>query len=303
MSVGDIWTTQENISPVKHNAKDWFSGTGSQIASLPFSQQHNFARCTSTGSGFVADRCYYRNAGQTVWLPFFTKHAHDADTDAAGGELFDILVNGLKKIYFIDYQNLQAAFLGSEKTAGATYADVLTGSDKYVQLGTTTGVDSYSAATAGGLTFDFASRSSLYWKQSTSHDTDILMRSGVNVNPANDAPTTRIQYGMELCTGDGTTLQLVTANGVARTKLPTGVVGGTTVRGFAMTHTPGTSVLFKSSSGATVTKTTNIPSSGTAQPDDVINFSVRTTNTTLKTMRLYALLFAGKVGDPNWVTS
>jgi hypothetical protein len=299
----NLWLPEENISPVKDNSKSWFVGTGSEIAALPFSQQHNFAKCTSSGSGFVQDVCYYRNALQTTWLPFMRKHSHDADTPEAGGLFYNILINGLKTLYFIDYQNLQASFFTAEGTSGSLWEDKITSSDKYAQASTTTGVDSYSSITAGGLTFSFDAQSSLYWKQATSHNTDILMRSGLNVNPVNDAPTVRIQYGLELCTGDGTSLQLVTSEGISRTKISTGVVGSSTAKGFAATHTPGTSVFFKASSGETVTKTTNVPSSGLAQPDDVLTFGVRTTNTTLKTLRLWAILFAGKVGDPNWVTS
>jgi hypothetical protein len=305
-SIGTVYGPLENVAPVKANAKSWFVGTGAQIAALPVSEEHNFAKCIATGSGFNLNVCYFRNALQSTWFPFFHKHKHAVDTEEDGGLLYEAMVENTKFTYQVNlhsprsdsfaYEGTDVIATGIENRIGASFM--------FVRLNTTTAVDSYSNAQIGGLNLSWAFPIAYFIKLSATHNADVLWRSGIGMEGANEAANVTTKMGIEICSGDGTSIQVVTSNGVTRTKTTTGVVGPVsdlTRNGLAQILTPGTSVITKHHAGTTTSKTSNIPSTGIVQEDDVCQTSIRTTNVTLKRMGIFAMSIFGRIGDPAWV--
>ena len=61
-----VWVTNDTISAVRMNEKTIFQGSGSDINGLT-TYAGMLVYCTSTGSGFVIDNYYRRNAANTSW--------------------------------------------------------------------------------------------------------------------------------------------------------------------------------------------------------------------------------------------
>jgi len=306
VTIGSVYGPLENVAPVKANAKSWFVGTGAQIAALPISEEHNFAKCTATGSGFTKDICYYRNELQTTWFPFFHKHTHASDTEEDGGLLYEALVGNAKFTYQINLHSPRTGAFAYEGTAAIATGmeDRQGGSFMFVRLNTTAAVDSYANAQIGGLNLSWAFPIAYFIKMSATHNADVLWRTGIGMEGSNEAANVTTKMGVEICSGDGTSIQVVTSNGVTRTKTTTGVVGPTSDlgrTGISQILTPGTSVITKHHLGTTTPKTSNIPSTGGVQEDDVCQSSIRTTNLTLKQFGIFAMAIYGRIGDPAWV--
>lgn len=67
-SAGLQFDAEDGVSSARLNQKTLFVGTGAQISGAT-TYAGMLAYCTSTGSGFVADVCYERNAANTAWTP------------------------------------------------------------------------------------------------------------------------------------------------------------------------------------------------------------------------------------------
>jgi hypothetical protein len=65
--VDDSWLTADVITKARMNKKTLFVDTGANISALATTYGGMMAYCTSTGSGFVADQLYQRNAANSAW--------------------------------------------------------------------------------------------------------------------------------------------------------------------------------------------------------------------------------------------
>ena len=63
-----VWVTNDTISATRMNEKTIFQGSGSDISGLT-TYAGMVVFCTSSGSGFIADVLYRRNAANTSWSP------------------------------------------------------------------------------------------------------------------------------------------------------------------------------------------------------------------------------------------
>ena len=64
----DTWLTTDVITKTRMNRKTIFIDTGANIAALATTTAGQLAYCTSTGSGFIIDRKYFRNSANTAWI-------------------------------------------------------------------------------------------------------------------------------------------------------------------------------------------------------------------------------------------
>ncbi len=63
-----IWETADTITKDRMNEKTIFQGTGSAISTLASTYSGMLAFCTSSGSGFTAEKLYQRNVANSAWL-------------------------------------------------------------------------------------------------------------------------------------------------------------------------------------------------------------------------------------------
>lgn len=63
-----VWVTNDVISATRMNEKTIFQGTGAAISGIT-TYAGMLVFCTSSGSGFIADTLYKRNAANTSWSP------------------------------------------------------------------------------------------------------------------------------------------------------------------------------------------------------------------------------------------
>jgi hypothetical protein len=102
--------------------------------------------------------------------------------------------------------------------------------------------------------------------------------------------------GFEFCDSTGSTYQLVSCDGGARTVTTTNqaFTGNNSVRFY---YTPAVSVVGTVNQTVATTKTSNLPNSGACANDRLARFGIQTTNTSGKNLQIYGGQVAGVPND------
>jgi hypothetical protein len=117
-----------------------------------------------------------------------------------------------------------------------------------------------------------------------------------------NSEATKQKFGIEGCTGDGTTIQLVSCDGATRLKTNTAIgMDQNAAIGVKIDYIPSTSVIYYDTIGTIKPSTGNFPSSGAVDSDKMLRYGIKTTNTSEKLMYVWADAIFGKVLDPSWI--
>jgi hypothetical protein len=110
------------------------------------------------------------------------------------------------------------------------------------------------------------------------------------------------KFGIEGCTGDGASIQLVSCDGDTRNKTSTSIgMEQPSAMGVKIAYIPSTSVIYEDTIGTLQASSGNTPSSGNIQSDKTLRYGIKSTNTTVKTMGIWADALFGKILDPFWI--
>ena len=293
------WAVGQNNSAALENQKSNTIGTGTQLAALTTTYPNQLVTSSDTSAGFIANTLYMRNAANNGWVPIETKHDHSADTDQAGGLLSNILMPNTGQVIDLNYPSPRIMdFMMTN--VGGTATDDIAANRWRVKLDTGTVANNYQQQDKGSIKLDFGQKIKFQAKlEEQAVSTSLQCRVGCNIEAANTAQNAATKcLGMEFCDVNGTNYVLSTGDGTSRSVINTGVAFAG-VHSVKFLYTPNVNIV-GTIDATTVTKTSNLPNSGTCDADKTARFGIMTTNTVTKTLYIYGYRVIGIPND-NWV--
>jgi hypothetical protein len=308
MVLGDDFAEGDQPSTAKLNNRSIGVLDGAAINAYVNTAPTKVFLALSDDGSIKANNLYVRSAdGLQTLNASMSKHTHAADTDLEGGDLLNILTgySSLFPIYLPAPTKYD--FFAEQLGTGSQLDDVIASTQQYVSVhtGASPAANDYASAIKGGVMISFASKILYVTKMQINLNTNLLWRTGINMERANVANTGVVKkFGLEGCSGTGIYVQVVTCDGGGtRTQTNTGSdMAQGAMRGYKLVFTPATSVVYTDSMSNINTVTTSIPSSGASYGDTAFIASMKTTNTTQKAIYLAGLTVIGKINDPAWVS-
>lgn len=304
MSVpGGYFITEEFFSPARFNRKTNTHLTGAEIAALSPTYPNQKVVCTATGSGFTVDTEYLRNSANTAWIGGSGGvHLHDASTDAAGGLLSDILYANTAKVLWEHIPTPTAGQFKVEASSG-TASDATNIAHLTLNSGAANG--NWVHVSRVGVGVSFASPQRFLARLFVSHNVNVTARVGVCAERVEATGDSIRKYGLEVCDSAGTprNWDVFTADGTTRTAtVSTEDVAQVSARAYRLDFAVATNVKFfvNGSGTANVTKSTNVPASGTVVGSRNIGAGIRNNTTVARTMSLSGMAFVGVPATTAW---
>jgi hypothetical protein len=298
--------------------------TGAAIAAIPLTSPATVFLSTTSEAGYVQDELYVTRADGSGRSAVRRAHNHSSSSDTDGGDIYDIDTANAGSRLAIGPRNTKAGDFDVKVHAGANGTGVASSLqlDNFNSTGvitmrlktrtnsTTVATNDFTQVNDGGLALSFGSRIEWRIKMSISSSADVLWRQGVNMEAVDVAGDgTQNRFGQEGCSTVDAFIHVICANGTGvRTNAPTTTdpsLGSAALKGFAMYYIPGTKVIWKDSTGNSVTPGSNVPSSGSIASDRQLRYGIKTTKLSApaeKIMFVAADALFGKIGDTAWVS-
>lgn len=245
---------------------------------------------------FLKDDVVAWNADEDGYVYLsMAKHTHDEDTNASGGSLKNIFAKNLTKFLFFNKRmGLSVSDFNSLGTGGTAAFDSTSGA---IKLDTSTSSNNYRNLNLMGIPISFTKdsvvESDLQYVGAT---TSNFARFGVgmeNLNLTNDSDE---KYGIESCSATNGNWFLVTADGDDRTQQDTlkPLDGDDAQQTYRLENVVGVSVDFTYGDDTAVSKTTNLPIANSAPKTNIVNYGVKTSNTSSKQLYIWGLAIVGE---------
>lgn len=289
---GDLWSSVNRVaSQAKMNIKTTLVGTGDQILakSAGSLQVGQVASVTTASTGGALQPGIYRWSGSNWVSPQGGIHTHTSTSD--GGTFQSMLIKAIENTWYASCPGAAKGMFGTSGTGG-TYADVVSGTDKYVEI--TSGATSTNAGNLhyGGTTYTFTQPSAFATRiQLASTTTSTQARCGMNIEVANAVTDNKPKYGFEGCSGcNSTYMSIISANGTTRSRTNTSTDTYSAIGNFIMSHTPNTNVKYRKEGGTIIIKESEIPGGLAGHIADRANAwlcGIQTTTAAARTLRLY----------------
>jgi len=299
--LGDVFAGDASISAAKIDAKCFAVMNGTKIAALASSQAIAAAIPTTTAGGFTVNVPVYRKVDGSGWLPFAVKHTHSLGTDLDGGTYHEVRRSN-SVIIVINGNDSKGSYYNEVSGTGAVIQDNVTTSLSNAQVYTGVVANNYASIFLSSLKLSFASPAFCQMKLNEGVGTSILTRIGVGIEKVQNAVDNTQKFGIEGCDTDGTDFMLLEADGTARSKIDSLTPIATSTKTIKLTFTPGANTKCEAGFGGTVaTITLNCPNSGAVTNENQLwRAGVKTTNTTAKTINLFAMQLFGKADTADW---
>jgi hypothetical protein len=302
-NLGPLYEDDENHSPGRANAKGIVIDTAANIMAIADTKQVGGAMPLDTGSGLVAGVLYVpiynTNMVRTGWRAVHGKHKHDADTDEAGGTLFDIQFANLGNIMLMSrwLAPIPEDFIVSKVGTGVLQRK--TSGEYGLELQTSATNNDLTTARGVGLRYDWDAKLTLQFKSDTSHGSGLLARMGINTDRVEDSQdTARRQMGIEGCDGHGANWIIINANGNTSSLTPTPTTAPVleaSKKAHALVHIPATEVRLYVEEVSVGVSTTNVASSSVTDPERLFIWGMKTTSGGVaKEIELRTALVCGK---------
>lgn len=271
--------------------------TGTEMGTWDFTTKPINVVCLASGAGYVKGHYYVTMDDGTV-IDTFIKHTHSAPTD--GGSTYDIAFantgssidwnqsSGVCPYDFSTYTYSGTGSLTIEMASSQIYTKFLTGDT----------ADDYVNGIVGGGRLFFGSPMTVQLKYGMSHNTGALLKTGVGVTTVESAAGTGAQLGFEHCSATNVNIGVFSADGTTRqTDYLTDVVQAVPF-GLRLDYYPSSKIIARNGDGLSVIHTSNLPSISTAtNSDNEFRIGIKTTNTTAKTLKIYAARMFGTSYD------
>lgn len=295
--------SRSNISNQILNKISTISKTGANISSVPVSIGVPLIRCVETGNNFKQNRVYVLKADNSGYTGVFPTHTHDPnDPFNEGGSLFDVYVKNNASL--LDFNDLSARISNFllHKVGTANGVTEWLNASIYILLITGTVAADVANIFKGGVRIAFSNPIVHVHKVAISHNTALLYRAGVNLNPVESTAGVQSQVGIEGCTSSSVNFQVVSGSGTARTSvaLPNSNLLQSNPIGYKIEYYPGDKIIFTDGNGNTIIKSDNLPWLASASNgDSTLRYGIATSTTTAKAVKLFASRLIGKIYDSN----
>ena len=292
---GDLWSSVNRIaSQSKMNLKTNLVGTGDQILakSTGSLQVGQLASVTTASTGGALQPGIVRWSGSAWVSPQGGIHTHTSSAD--GGTFQDLLLQAIQNVWYASLPGVTTANFATSGTGG-TYSNVISGTLKYAQIDTGATTSNAGNFHYGGIALNFAGKSAFTTRiQLANTTTSSQARCGINMETAQAVTDNKVKYGFEGCaTCNSSSTSIISADGTTRSKTTTSTDNYSTVGNFIMSHDPGLNVKYRKEGGTIITKTTNVPATGTSDRSNTWLAGIQTTTTTTRTLQLYGFEMVG----------
>ena len=282
--------------------------TGAEIAEHDFNNVPINILCIQDGGGYLKGHFYWVDDDGEVH-DAFKKHTHTSSQD--GGSYYEILRANYKNVIGFDHSAGIVKEMFNITNGAASRGTVVNQKDTnegYIKCDTGNVANDYINLNKMGGRIWFHDPLTLQLKYGVSHDVDSLVKMGVCITDVQNASGNGAQLLFEFCSGGGNTLiGICTADGTDRTtEYLSGVVQAVPF-GLRADWYPSSKVYAIDGNGNEVNKTTDIPAVGSASTSEgMFKASIKSTNTTPKTFRLWAARlvahsFDSSSGIKGWV--
>lgn len=274
--------------------------TGTEAGSWDFATKPINFVCTATGSGYLLGH-FYVTGNDGVVYDVFRTHNHSSASE--GGSIYDIMFNTTGN--FIDWNKSAGVFptdFGVITQSGAgTLTAEMASNQLYSKFLTGAVADDYVNGIIGGGRLTFESPITMQVKYAVSHNTGSLLKFGIASTTVETAAGTLPQMGFEHCSAASVNIGVYSADGAVRqTDYLTDVVQ-TVPYGLRLDYYPSSKIIARNGAGLSVTHTSNLPSiSAASNSDNLFRAGIKSTNTTAKTLKLYAARVFGSSYDGNF---
>jgi hypothetical protein len=297
---GDFWSSVNRFaSQAKMNLKSVLVGTGDQVIAKNPGQLINgmLASITADSSGGSLKKGNVVQWDGTAWhTPEGTSHSHTSTED--GGTFADILVKAIENTWWVNSPGVTKSIFYQSGTGG-TYIDTISGTNVFVQINSGSTNTNSGNLRYGGFTYSFAYPSAFVTRiQLASTTTSATARCGMNMEVSNDVTNNKVKYGFEGCSGcNDTFVSVISADGTLRTKNTQSADDYSVLANYIMRLDPGVNVKYRKETGAIITKTNNIPSTGVSDRANSWVCGIQTTTAAARTLNLYGFRAVGTDGD------
>ena len=277
------WTDAIEGSASKLNLMTAISGAGDDLAGLD-KTKYKLVVCTVTGSGLIADHVYCASADATSWVDLTLQAAHSHTGSSDGGALDDVFRANptfMDTGFFFMEKNgglKKAAWTETVSSTGSTTDDTTSNEDSMKLL---TGATSGSGATLAktmNWKLDFTKPSHFQFMLKMSATTALALKAGINCETVTSADDNTVKYEAQLCTVTNANWNLRTANGSNNSESDTGTAFTTSQVSIRLEHFPTLAtpkVDMYLDSAAAFTKTSHIPTTGSAGQTNIMKFSLK----------------------------
>lgn len=288
---GDLWSSVNRIaSQAKLNLKTNLVGTGDEILSkapgtLIHGQLASVTADSSGGSLRAGDIVQWNGS---AW----------ATPDAVTTSFRDTLIGAIQNTWFASFPAVTESLFYKSGTGG-TYVDTISGTDSYILASTSTSTSSAANMRYGGFVYSFAYPSMFIARiQLSNTTTSTVARCGMNMEPVDITTDNKVKYGIEGCTGcNETSISVISSNGTLRSKHTGSTDNYALLGNYGMRLTPAENVKYRKESGAIVTKTSEVPSTGVSDRSLSWMCGVQTGTTAARTLKLYGFTAVAQYGD------
>lgn len=301
-NLGSVYEDDENDSPNRANAGKIVRDTGTNIQAIAVSKQIGAAIPTDTSGGLIKDVTYIplydSSFNRTGWKAISGKHLHDADTDEAGGSIFDIRQATSAILAEINMLNPIPANFVTTVVGSSTLTQEISGGEGRLKFLTSGAANDLITGRILGVSLSFATKCMFQFKGTNNASTQLLMRFGINTDRVEDSQdTARRQFGLEACDGHGTNYVIINANGNASSLTPTpttAALNSGSNANYKLVQIPASEVRLYLDGVSVGFSTTNVASSGTTDPSRLFVAGVKTTTTSARQMTMYLLQILSK---------
>jgi hypothetical protein len=286
-----ITTANEVISPSIFNAKTIWNTSGTNLANHDINQDVGAVVVNETGSGYLVDHMYIRNAEKSTWVDVFKNHLHTSDLD--GGSFFSIKQAIAKSILEFNFQNAKVGmFLPNGAGTSVNSSDSTT---SYIEM-TSTVAANPANLWAGGLRLFFGKPFILQYKYKIFNNTNVIWRAGCGMSAVENSGNQN-QLGFEGCLNTDARTSLVAGNGTTRTPTYLSASLQTNPLGLRVDFYPNDKAVATDGLGTLVNKTDSLPlSSGATDSKSTFRVGVKTTNASAGDTRVMDFFSAYLVG-------
>lgn len=308
MSLGLLWTAIARIpSLARMNLKSVLVGSGTDIENIgDTSLQGGMIASVlsdSSSGGLKQNKVYQRNSTNTAWLQVNSvDHNHSGVDD--GGSLTNVL-RASSHLIWCPYQLFAPTHEQFFKTGtGATYSNFLGSGQGYVLISTGTTANNSGNLVVAGLLYDFAvtMRSNIRCRL-TNNTSNYTGRYMFNGEYTYEITNNTNKWGIEACpTCDASgNVTVVSANGGSQRTKVSSTNSANNDANYNLRLNPSVSVVYQKDSSI-ITKTTDVPASGTPDRDRLLVMGIQTTDTIDKQFRLFGGWAVGTISEQNWLS-
>ena len=301
MGTGSKVTAEEQFSVAMLNNKFILAEEGATVEAEGNPLSGQVASIISDGSTLKKNRLYVWDELNSIWIDQANPAHTHLNTDQ-GGSYYDIRKANSAVFWGITESDL--LWQVSSGTA-PTYSNTIASTDGYREITTAGAANSAGNYVKAGLRYTFGSPLFAQFRANfSSVNSSVTTRIGFNMEYAHISSNAAVKLGVEACdTCNGVNLRVVSADGTTRSASNTASDAMTSTSSYKLTYTPGVNLVYQKANGTAITKTSNIPSSGSPDRSNVFVAGIMTTNTTAKSQKLWGLNAFGTMNSESneWV--